>query len=43
MLDEGQPLSVMITGLAGDWGAGDDSTWIRPDGEATLLPLYLDP
>ncbi len=43
MLDEGQPLSVMVTGPAGDWDAGDDSTWIRPDGEATLLPLYLDP
>ena len=43
MLDEGQPLSVTVAGQAGPWDAGQDLTLIRPDGDSTLLPLYLDP
>jgi len=41
MLDEGQGLSVMVTGPAG--GRGADVTRLRADGDATVLPLYLDP
>jgi hypothetical protein len=41
MLDEGQGLSVMVAGQGGDSGA--DTGRIRPDGDATVLPLYLDP
>jgi len=44
MLDEGQPLRVMVTGPASGGGEGAEG---RPrgwqDGDATLLPLYLDP
>jgi hypothetical protein len=44
MLDEGQSLAVTVSGDAGSWGAlDDDAGRIRPDAEATLLPLYLDP
>src|SRR5260370_26486080 len=44
MLDEGLPLQVSVTGqraadAAAD-GAADDR---QPDGEGTILPLYLDP
>jgi hypothetical protein len=40
MLDEGQPLSVTVTGQRqGDGSAGDG----QPEGEGTVLPLYLDP
>ena len=42
MLDEGQPLSVMVAGR-GDPVAGDDGARILQDGDPTLLPLYLDP
>jgi hypothetical protein len=42
MLDEGQPLSVMVAGQ-GEWNASDDGTRILQDGDPTLLPLYLDP
>jgi hypothetical protein len=42
MLDEGQPLSVMVAGQ-GDWIASDDGTRVLQDGDPTLLPLYLDP
>jgi hypothetical protein len=43
MLDEGQALAVTISG-GGTWGAlGDEAGRVRPDTEATLLPLYLDP
>jgi hypothetical protein len=42
MLDEGQPLSVMVAGR-GDWSARDDGARILQDGDPTLLPLYLDP
>jgi hypothetical protein len=43
MLDEGQPLVVMVSGRGGSPGAQYDATLIRPDGDPTLLPLYLDP
>jgi hypothetical protein len=44
MLDEGQPLAVTISGGGGSWAAlGEDLGRARPDAEATLLPLYLDP
>jgi len=43
MLDEEQPLSVMVTWQGGGVDAGTELTLLRPDGEATLLPLYLDP
>jgi hypothetical protein len=44
MLDEGQPLRVMVTGPASGWAEGAEGRsrgW--QDGDATLLPLYLDP
>jgi hypothetical protein len=41
MLDEGQGLSVMVAGQGG--GPGADTGRIRADGDATVLPLYLDP
>jgi hypothetical protein len=55
MLDDGQPLAVTVTGRQpdrGDLGADgdhgdhrDDATdgHGQPDGEGTILPLYLDP
>jgi hypothetical protein len=43
MLDEGQPLVVMVSGQAGSFDAAGDATVVRPDGDPTLLPLYLDP
>ena len=42
MLDDGRPLEVMVSGGDG-WGDGDGTTTTKADGEATLLPLYLDP
>jgi len=42
MLDEGQPLSVMVAGQS-DWNAGEEGTRVLQDGDPTLLPLYLDP
>jgi hypothetical protein len=42
MLDEGQALSVMVAGQGSRWSIGD-AGWIRADGDATVLPLYLDP
>ena len=43
MLDEGQPLSVMVAGR-GAWNpAGDDGTRVLQDGDPSLLALYLDP
>jgi hypothetical protein len=41
MLDDGMALSVMVTGRS--WGIGADGGRVRPDSEATVLPLYLDP
>lgn len=43
MLDEGQPLTVMVTGRNGAWDPGDGGILIRQEGDPTLLPLYLDP
>jgi len=40
MLDDGLPLQVTVTGQRAGDGAGDDR---QPDGEGTILPLYLDP
>jgi hypothetical protein len=43
MLDEGSPLEVTITGQwAGD-GNPHSAAEIQPEGEGTVLPLYLDP
>jgi hypothetical protein len=42
MLDEGQPLRLVVAGSAS--GSGDGSaSGVRAEGEPTLLPLYLDP
>jgi len=43
MLDEGRPLAVIVSGGDDRWGVGADGGWARCDGEATLLPIYLDP
>jgi hypothetical protein len=43
MLDEGQPLCVMVAGPASGWDGEPDGTRTWQDGDATLLPLYLDP
>jgi len=40
MLDEGLPLQVTVTGRTAADEAPADS---QPDGEGTILPLYLDP
>jgi hypothetical protein len=40
MLDDGQPLSVTVIGQRQGDGTGDE---VEPDGEGTVLPLYLDP
>jgi hypothetical protein len=42
MLDEGKALHVVVAGGTGDPPEADSSR-LRLDGEATLLPLYLDP
>src|SRR6266536_4174706 len=43
MLDEGRPLAVIVSGGDDRWGVGADGARARGDGEATLLPIYLDP
>jgi hypothetical protein len=43
MLDDGRPLEVMVSGSDGRWGESGDGGGPWADGEATLLPLYLDP
>jgi hypothetical protein len=43
MLDDGQALSVMVTGQDSGWAIGFDAGRVRPDADATVLPLYLDP
>jgi hypothetical protein len=49
MLDEGQPLSVTVTGQRqaddsqGTEDPGGSGRDVEPDGEGTVLPLYLDP
>ncbi len=42
MLDEGQPLSVTVAGQQADGSPGRRDE-IQPEGEGTVLPLYLDP
>jgi hypothetical protein len=42
MLDEGRPLAVIVSGGDDHWGAGADRGRAG-GGEATLLPIYLDP
>ncbi len=44
MLDEGQPLRLVVVSRAVIPGEPDtDAARLRADGDATLLPLYLDP
>ncbi len=44
MLDEGQPLRLVVVSRAVMPGEPDtDAARLRADGDATLLPLYLDP
>jgi hypothetical protein len=44
MLDEGQPLRLVVVSRAVMPGGPDtDAARLRADGDATLLPLYLDP
>jgi hypothetical protein len=38
MLDDGQPLSVTVSGISQAWTEA-----VQPEGEGTVLPLYLDP
>jgi hypothetical protein len=44
MLDEGQPLRLVVAaGPDAAGGTAGGAAALRPDGDATLLPLYLDP
>jgi hypothetical protein len=50
MLDDGQPLSVTVTGQDVAWSGGTATQkqparkqLAQPEGEGTVLPLYLDP
>jgi hypothetical protein len=43
MLDEGQPLRLVVTAAAVAPGDEAGAAGIRADGDPTLLPLYLDP
>jgi hypothetical protein len=43
MLDDGQPLSVTVAGQDETWSGGTQKPRAQPDGEGTVLPLYLDP
>jgi hypothetical protein len=46
MLDDGQPLSVTVTGQGEAWSGRTvppQAVGGQPDGEGTVLPLYLDP
>jgi len=43
MLDEGLPLSVTVTGQREADGSAGSRDEDHPDGEGTVLPLYLDP
>jgi hypothetical protein len=44
MLEDGQSLRVVVFSSPTDlFDASPDRTHIRPDGDSTLLPLYLDP
>ena len=43
MLEEGQPLRLVVAADATAGGQDDDRAPARADGDTTLLPLYLDP
>ena len=43
MLEEGQPLRLVVAADAAAGGQDDDRARARADGDTTLLPLYLDP
>jgi len=43
MLDDGMALSVMVVSRPRGLGLSPEHARIRPDSEATVLPLYLDP
>ncbi|MGO8883879.1 MAG: hypothetical protein ACLQI7_09280 [Streptosporangiaceae bacterium] len=43
MLDEGQPLRLVVAAGTGAADAGPGGAHWRTEGDATLLPLYLDP
>jgi len=43
MLDDGLPLQVTVTGQRAADGDPNSSDDRQPDGEGTILPLYLDP
>jgi hypothetical protein len=44
MLDEGQPLRLVVAGpRESPGGPGDSAEQSRTDGDVTLLPFYLDP
>jgi len=43
MLDEGQPLRLVVTAAGAAPGDEAGGAGIRADGDPTLLPLYLDP
>jgi len=43
MLDDGMALSVMVVSRPRGLGLSPENARIRPDSEATVLPLYLDP
>jgi hypothetical protein len=43
MLDEGLPLEVTVAGQRAAGGNSDSPAESQPDGEGTILPLYLDP
>jgi hypothetical protein len=43
MLDEGHPLAVTVAPSGDCREAPNDAPLVRPEGESTLLPLYLDP
>jgi hypothetical protein len=43
MLDEGLPLRLVVAAPGGGGEPGTSGDQARPDGDATLLPFYLDP
>jgi hypothetical protein len=43
MLDEGLPLSVTVAGREQAGGSRGTREEVQPEGEGTVLPLYLDP
>ena len=43
MLDEGQPLCVMVTGQSSGWDSAPEGARMWQDGDATLLPLLPGP